>query len=92
MFLHDYIPQIISFANSFFCSCWYHGSGPHTIGERDIFLMSFGPDPVQAEFCISAVYCSYYGDDGAGSLHAGALQRQLVTDPDSKTSSLNVNL
>lgn len=30
--------------------------------KRDIFPMSFGPDPVQAEFCISIIYGSYCGD------------------------------
>lgn len=38
--------------------------------KRDIFLMSFGPDPVQAEFCISIIYGSYCGDG------TDAVQRQ----------------
>lgn len=47
--------------------------------------MSFGLDPVQAEFCVFTVYGSYCGDGKAGSCCAGAVQRQSVTDPDSKT-------
>lgn len=47
--------------------------------------MSFGPDPVQAEFCVSIVCGSYRGDGKAGSCCVGAVQRQSVTDPDPKT-------
>lgn len=60
--------------------------------KREIFLMSFGPDPVQAEFCISIVYGSYHGDGRAGSRRAGAVERQSATDPDSKTSCLKVKI
>lgn len=54
--------------------------------------MSFGPAPVQAEFCISIVYGSCCGDGGAGSHHAAAVQGQSVTDLDSNTSSLKVKI